>query len=91
MLPSIDHFVEGVSIRIWIKLYNSKRPILYLNYFHDLKLLIDWLGVYIPPELSIDTSSVPWYHANYEIQELAKHLGCSDSLVLKLLQELQNE
>lgn len=82
---------NGIDIRIWIKLYNKNRRTLYLNYFHDLILLIEWLGVFIPPELSLDTSPISWYYCSYELQELAKHLGAPQSLVLALLQELHDE
>lgn len=70
-----------------IKTYSNHRGFFYPNNFENFKLFVSWLT-----EEEVGTVSIgyqlPWYRQNYEVQELAKILKCSEYALLGILGEL---
>lgn len=70
-----------------VRTYSTHRRFFYINNFENFKLFVSWLtGESIGTE-SVGTQ-LPWYRQNYEVQELAKILKCSEQELLGLLGEL---
>lgn len=81
---------KGFPLEKVLLIYSKCRRTMYLNYFAELKLLIEWLGEIDKGEL-ISYPRLPWYVGNYELQELAKHLGTSQEHVYHTLERIGHE
>jgi hypothetical protein len=70
-----------------IKLYCTHQDFFYQNYFRDFKLFVTW---YLQEECGTQSigPQLPWYKRNYEVQELAKILKCSETELLTVLSEV---
>lgn len=70
-----------------VRAYTNHRRFFYINNFENFKLFVSWYT-----EEDVGTESIgyqlPWYRQNYEVQELAKILKCSEHELLGLLGEL---
>lgn len=89
-LPFTKFPVEPL-LKLYIRLSKSTRTNrLYLNYYAELKLLIEWLGPFTFTEPK-HVEKITWYNTNYEVQELARHLRIDQAIVLALIKELDND
>lgn len=85
---------ETVSTTL-LKLYCTHRRFFYLDYFQNFKLFASWLGSATGSTLEAGTEYVgaqlPWYRANWEVQELAKILKCTELEVLGTIEDINND
>ncbi len=62
---------------------------LYLDYFARFKLIHRWLEPIAIP--SCTPNKLHWYESSYEIQELAKIIGCSQTVIHRTLRKIYYE
>lgn len=75
----------SIDKAVLIKLYIAHRRFFYLDYFQNFKLFASWYLQESCGTQSIGTQ-LPWYCRNYEVQELAKILKCTEQEMLELLE-----
>lgn len=70
-----------------VKIYSTHRRFFYINNFENFKLFVRW---YTEDDVGTESVGIQlhWYRQNYEVQELAKILKCSEHRLLGLLGEL---
>lgn len=77
-----------------LQLYCTHRRFFYLDYFQNFKLFVSWIRSPVGSTLEAGTEYIgtplPWYQANWEVQELAKILKCTELEVLNILQEVSH-
>ncbi len=84
-----------MSLAQLLQLYSTHRRFFYLDNFQSFKLFVSWIDS--PEGSTIEYGNayvglqLPWYRTNYEVQELAKILECTEQDVLETLEELYND
>lgn len=91
---------ESSRLNLIIKIYDKHRRFFYLDNYQNFKLFANW---YLSPvgstlcavegDTAVGTAGaqLPWYRRNYEVQELAKILKCSERYLLAQLAEIHND
>lgn len=75
-----------------LKLYPAHQRFFYVNYFENFKLFVSWLTEEEIGKTTINSETqLPWFCGNYELQELAIILKCSQTDLFKVLMELEGE
>lgn len=82
------------TVTALLKLYAKHSGFFYVNYFRNFKLFASWLleedlGEY-PIVATIQEDTMPWFAANYELEQLAKFLKVPQGRLFKFLMELEN-
>lgn len=66
-----DAAMPRPTVSMYVALFEASPRQLYLNYFSDYRILIDWLGL---PVSTGEAGTICELLYNYEVQEIAKHL-----------------
>lgn len=66
-----DALLPKPTVAMYVTLFDLDPRLLYLDYFENFELLVDWLGL---PESSGVKGHIPRLLSTYEIQEIAKIL-----------------
>lgn len=77
-----------------LKLYPLHQRFFYVDYFKNFKLIVSWLtGEEITRNTILNVPEYPllWFESNYELQEMAIILKCSQGELYHFLREIYNE
>ena len=67
--------------------FNARSADVYCDYFAGFKLLIAWLGPIAIP-VRAELPEIPRCFHSYEVQEIAKLLGCDQRIIYATCQEI---
>jgi len=88
-LTALKNLKKPVSLKLLLSLYIQAPNICYIDHFKGFKLLHEWLSpLRIPAHTPRQIHRV---FLTYEVQEIAKHLSLSQSLIYDTFLEIYNE